>query len=98
MTIGNPKPTQVLIDGIKLKDIIDSKFLGNCDKELPNYAIACVIITIPMESKLADVITLSHIGPEGAKDGVVLVDSQSPEFLEKALTILKRFEEEENGD
>lgn len=97
ITIEEPKPTQVQIKGINLRNVFDDGFLGAMEKAMGQnlYYVAVQIINVESDEK--ELINLFHLSKEQNEGNILHVDAKSPDTLDSVLkAVLKYYEGCEN--
>jgi hypothetical protein len=92
MTIEEPKPTQVQIKGINLRNILDDRFLGAMDKVMGKdlYFIALRLVDLKDDNK-GEIISLFHPNKEKSDQNILNIDTSNPETLDKVLKVVLKY-------
>ncbi len=88
MDSGKSQPIQVLLEGINVKSFLDEKFIGLLEKSFPNVAFQHVCVFVHNDED-KERIYFGHHSPEHNEKNILMVDTDRPETLEKALQIIK---------
>lgn len=86
MTIETPKPTQVQIEGLNLRNVFDNGFLGTIEKAIgrnPHY-ISVQLMALDDDNG-GETITLFHTSKDNADKNILNVDATKPETLDKVI-------------
>jgi hypothetical protein len=92
MAIEEPKPTQVQIKGINLRNIIDDRFLGAIDKVMGRdlYFITLRLVDLNDDNK-GEIISLFHLNKEKSDQNILNIDTSDPETLDKVLKVVLKY-------
>ncbi len=94
MVIEEPKPTQVQIKGINLRNIFDDRFLGAMDKAMGRdlYFVNLKLIDLKDDNK-GEIISIFHPNKEKMEQNILNIDTFNPETLEKVLKVVLKYNE-----
>ncbi len=97
ITIEEPKPTQVQVKGINLRNIFDNGFLGAMEKAMGKNPYYASVQIINVEDDDKEIISLFHSNKEQTEKNILHIDTNSPETLNKVQkAVLKYYEGCEN--
>ena len=91
MSIGKPKPTEVKIDGLKVVEFFDDKFVGLIQKEIGNvdFEHFCLYILDEKKEKVKTRMIIAHETKKDKENNIVSVGANNPETFEKLLNVVK---------
>ncbi len=90
------QPVAVRMKGLRLVHILDTKFVGRLEKEIPGVRQAHIYMKIPTDSedKKFENVVLGHKNKEHEDEGILTVDCDEPETLKKFVRVLGSIREE----
>lgn len=83
-------PLQVMLKGLKAKQLIDSKFLGLLEKEFETSKVVNIQI-ITGEEENMDLLSIGYPRKVYEEKDELIVDVNNPENLEKILKVLNEY-------
>lgn len=93
MEINGVKVLQGRLSGISLGDFINPDLLELLSKELKEAQVIHFSIAVGNEEEKR-LITLAHLRPEDAENGVLTIDVAEDKDMDRIVTVLNSFQEE----
>lgn len=90
------EPVAARMKGLRLVHILDTKFVGRLEKEFPGVRQSHIYMRIPKDSegKKFENVILGHKSKEHEGEGILTVDCDEPETLQKFVRVLESVREE----
>lgn len=99
MGLDEPRITQVQIKGMNLKSMFDKSFLKFLEKEFENLKFGSIRLyesrpgeNEEEEKKKRESIFIAHLNPEHEKDNILIIDADTPETIDKMLSVLREYD------
>ena len=93
INIEEPKPTQVQIKGINLRNILDDGFLGAMEKAMGKNPYYASLQIINEDGDKREIISLFHSNKEHTEENLLHIDADSPETLSKVQKVVLKYYE-----
>ena len=100
MPIGKPKPTEYVIDNLKLKIFFDEKFVELLEKKIKNVKFSLVFLNIVEKKEMEQQETtptrlfLGHETKEAERDGITTVGASKSGICDAFLEVIQEFVKE----
>jgi len=91
MTIEEPKPTQVQIEGLNLRNIFDDKFIGALEKAIGRTPYYIAVRLVDFDDDKSEIISLFHGNKEKSDQNLLNIDASDPETLDKVVKAVIRY-------
>jgi len=93
MTIEEPKPTQVQIEGLNLRNIFDDRFIGALEKAIGRTPYYIAVRLVDFDDDKSEIISLFHGNKENSDQNLLNIDTANPETLGKVVkAVIKYYE------
>ena len=93
MTIEEPKPTQVQIKGLNLRNIFDDRFIGALEKAIGRTPYYITVRLVDFDDGEGEIISLFHENKEKSDQNILNIDTSDPETLGKVMkAVIKYYE------
>ena len=98
MAIEEPKPTQVQIKGLNLRNIFDDRFIGALEKAIGRTPYYIAVRLVDFDDGKGEIISLFHGNKEKSDQNLLNIDASDPETLGKVVkAVIKYYEGCEDG-
>ncbi len=96
MAKESPEPVAARMKGLRLVHMLDTEFVGRLEKEIPGIRHSHLYMRIPKDSegKKFEGVVLGHKSKEHEGEGILTVDCDEPETLQKFVRVLGSIREE----
>ena len=91
MTIEGPKPTQVQIEGMNLRNIFDDRFIGALEKAIGRTPHYITVRLVDIDDDKSEIISLFHGSKEKSDQNILNIDTSDPETLGKVVKAIIKY-------
>ena len=93
MAIEEPKPTQVQIEGLNLRNVFDDRFIGALEKAIGRTPYYITVRLIDLDDDKGEIISLFHENKEKSDQNLLNIDTSDPKTLSKVVkAVIKYYE------
>lgn len=93
MTVEEPKPTQIQIKGLNLRNIFDDRFIGALEKAIGRTPYYITVRLVDFDDDRGEIISLFHENKEKSDQNILNIDTSDPETLGKVMkAVIKYYE------
>ena len=90
------EPVTVKIEGFALSSLMDSKFLGELQKELPDAKIVAITLLSRKKDKSLEFASIMYKRSQDEKGEIVTLECDKPETLKKVINAVEGFKGKNN--
>lgn len=96
MSLKNVKPTQVRIEDTRVVEFFDNKFVGLINKHFDDldFLHFAMHITDKEKNETKERLAIFHLSRDNEKNGVLTVDADHPESLQKLLNVIEEYKKD----
>jgi len=91
MQFEKPESTQVRVNGINLREFIDSEFLETLERKFNNIKTINLTLFVDDEEETKDMVTISHPFVAMEAENKIIIDVNEPFTLEKIIEVLEEY-------
>lgn len=91
MAIEEPKPTQVQIEGLNLRNVFDDRFIGALEKAIGRTPYYIAVRLVDFDDDKSEIISLFHGNKEKSDQNLLNIDASDPETLGKVVKAVIKY-------
>lgn len=94
MDFKEPETTQIRIDGMKLKQFIDTELYGLLSKEFEDLKVVNITFISKIDEQKKELISMGYPYLELEENDQLIIDANEPESIQKVIKVLNDFKED----
>ena len=94
MDFKEPETTQIRIDGMKLKQFIDTELFGLLSKEFEDLKVVNLTFISKIDEQKKELISMGYPYLELEENDQLIIDANEPESIQKIIKVLNDFKED----